>query len=440
MSTLRRGFGGGGVIQRTLPETLRQDAEPVLSPAKGEDEYWMQLALEQAMSAVGRSHPNPTVGCVIVKDGRVIASGATEICGGRHAERVAIQSVADPSQLRGATIYVTLEPCSHTGRQPPCAELVASCGFARCVVAVGDPNPLVSGKGLRRLREAGLEVQTGILAQEVMAWHLPFLFWQMAGRTLIAAKWAQTLDGQLAYDDGRSQWISGVESRAYTHWLRQKYDAILVGAGTVLADQPALTVRSCVEPHHRQPVRLLFDPGARILSCPEEVWRGLLERTFTAETPTVLMVRESALSAARRERLAAQRLERIEHLHPLPDELAPAASLRAALADASLGTRVGRPLHSVMVEGGPRLISALADAGMIDVAHIFTAPILGGGTRYRLQFPAPYGVGVRLNPMAHARLGEDLLVEYLYPATRKLLEKLDLGPPASGPMKTPEAA
>lgn len=440
MSALRRGFGGGGVIQSTLPETLRQGAEPVLHPTKSGDEYWMQQALEKAMSAVGRSHPNPTVGCVIVKDGRLIASGATEVHGGRHAERVAIQSVADRSQLRGATLYVTLEPCSHTGRQPPCAELVASCGFARCVAAVGDPNPLVGGNGFRRLRETGLEVHTGVLAQEAMAWHLPFLFWQMAGRTLIAAKWAQTLDGQLAYDDGRSQWISGVESRAYTHWLRQKYDAILVGAGTVLADQPTLTVRSCVEPHHRQPIRLLFDPGARILSCPEKVWQGLLERTFSPETPTVLMVRESALSAARRESLTARRLERVEHLQPLSDELAPAASLRAALADPTLGTRVGRPIHSVMVEGGPRLISTLADAGMIDMAHIFTAPILGGGTRYRLQFPAPYGVGVRLNPMAHARLGEDMLVEYLYPSTRKLLERLDVGQPANELVKTSEAA
>ncbi|SEK47035.1 diaminohydroxyphosphoribosylaminopyrimidine deaminase [Stigmatella aurantiaca] len=440
MNPLRRGFSGGGVIQRTLPVPLQQGAEPVLPTAQGGDEYWMQKALEQAMSAVGRSHPNPTVGCVIVKEGRLLASGATEVHGGRHAERVAIQSVADRSQLRGATLYVTLEPCSHTGRQPPCAELVASCGFARCVVAVGDPNPLVAGNGLRRLRETGLEIQTGVLAQEAIAWHLPFLFWQLAGRTLIAAKWAQTLDGQLAYDDGRSQWISGEESRAYTHWLRQKYDAILVGAGTVLADQPALTVRSCVEPHHRQPVRLLFDPAARILSCPEGVWQGLLERTFSPATPTVLMVHPSALEAARQEPRVVQRLERVEHLLPLLEGSSPAATLRAALADPALSAHAGRPIHSVMVEGGPRLLSTLAEASVFDVAHIFTAPTLGGGTRYRLQFPAPYGTGVRLNPMAHARLGEDLLVEYLYPSTQKLLEKLGAGRALSEPVKTPEAA
>ncbi|SEM16371.1 diaminohydroxyphosphoribosylaminopyrimidine deaminase [Stigmatella aurantiaca] len=440
MSALRRGFGGGGVIQCTLPGKLRQGAEPVLHLAKSDDAYWMQRALEQAMAAIGRSHPNPTVGCVIVKEGRLIASGATEVYGGRHAERVAIESVADRSQLRGATLYATLEPCSHTGRQPPCADLVASCGFARCIAAVGDPNPLVAGRGLRRLRETGLEVQTGVLGPEAMAWHLPFLFWQIAGRALIAAKWAQTLDGQLAYDDGRSQWISGEESRAYTHWLRQKYDAILVGVGTVLADQPALTVRSCVEPHHRQPIRLVFDPGARLLSCPEETWQGVLERTFSSQTPTLLMVRESAVAAARREPLPARRLERIEHLVSLPDELSPSECLRAALADPSLSARAGRPIHSVMVEGGPRLISTLAEEGMIDMTHIFTAPILGGGTRFRLQFPAPYGVGVRLHPMAHARLGEDLLVEYLHPSTQKLLEQLDGGRPVREPVAVSEAA
>lgn len=440
LSPLLRGFGAGGVIQRTLPAALREGAEPVLTSSTSDDAYWMQQALAQAMSAIGRSHPNPTVGCVIVKEGRLLASGATEVYGSRHAERVAIESVADRSQLRGATLYVTLEPCSHTGRQPPCAELVASCGLARCVVAVEDPNPLVAGKGLRHLRETGLEVQTGVLAREATAWHLPFLFWQVARRPLIAAKWAQTLDGQLAYDDGRSQWISGEPSRAYTHWLRQKYDAILVGAGTVLADRPALTVRSCAEPHHRQPIRLLFDPTGRILSCSDEVWSALLERTFTPETPTVLMVREPALSAARKEPLAARRLERIEHLLPLSGDASPADCLRAALTDPTLEERVGRPIQSVMVEGGPRLLSTLADAGMIDVAHVFTAPTLGGGTRYRLQFPAPYGVGVRWCPVAHARLGEDLLVEYLSPSTQGLLEKLSAGQPGSAPAPTSEAA
>ncbi|HYO52889.1 bifunctional diaminohydroxyphosphoribosylaminopyrimidine deaminase/5-amino-6-(5-phosphoribosylamino)uracil reductase RibD [Archangium sp.] len=439
MSALRRGFGGGGVIQRTLPTTLQARVEPVLPHEMTDDEHWMQQALERAMSAVGRSHPNPTVGCVIVKDGQLLASGATEVYGSRHAERVAIESVADRSQLRGATLYVTLEPCAHTGRQPPCAELVASCGFARCVVGVLDPNPLVAGKGLRRLRETGMEVRTGVLGSEAIAWHLPFLFWQVARRTLIAARWAQTLDGQLAYDDGRSQWISGPESRAYTHWLRQKYDAILVGAGTVLADHPALTVRSCVEPQHRQPIRFLFDPSARILSCPEADWREILTRTFSPETPTVLMVRESALSAARRERLATLRFEHV-HLQLLPEDEAPAASLLAVLADPTLAVRVGRPIHSVMVEGGPRLLSTLAEAGMLDLAHVFTAPTLGGGQRYRLSFPSPHGIGARMYPLAHARLGDDLMLELLYPSTQKLLEELEVGGRASAPMNANEAA
>ncbi|QRO01347.1 bifunctional diaminohydroxyphosphoribosylaminopyrimidine deaminase/5-amino-6-(5-phosphoribosylamino)uracil reductase RibD [Archangium violaceum] len=424
MISLRRGFGSGGLFSRTLPDPLQYGTEPVERPSREDDAYWMRLALERAMSACGRSNPNPTVGCVIVKEGRVLAEGATEVHGGRHAERVAIDSVADRSRLRGATLYVTLEPCSHTGRQPPCVDLVESCGFARCVIGLVDPNPLVAGGGLRRLRRAGVELRFGVLRDELIAWHLPFLFWHLASRPLMAAKWAQTLDGQLAYDSGRSQWISGPESRAYTHWLRQKYDAILVGAGTVLADHPALTVRSCQGPHHRQPIRLLFDPNARILSCPEEQWRTLLQRTFTAETPTVLLVDEAALTEARRERLQARGLEQV-HLVPLPAGASTVARLYAALEDPLLAERVSRPLHSIMVEGGPRLLSALAEAGLLDLAHVFTAPTIGGGLRYRLGLSAPDGTGLRLHPFAHARLGDDLLTEYLLPSTSKLLEGLD---------------
>jgi diaminohydroxyphosphoribosylaminopyrimidine deaminase / 5-amino-6-(5-phosphoribosylamino)uracil reductase len=439
MRILRKGFGAGGVMEQTLPAALRQGVDTVTPSTSSEDEAWMQRALEQAMRVAGRSYPNPTVGCVIVKDGRLLAAGATEVYGGRHAERVAIESVADRAQLRGATLYVTLEPCAHTGRQPPCADLVASCGFARCVVAVGDPNPLVAGKGLLRLRDAGLRIETDVLQWEALAWHMPFLFRHMAGRPLVAGKWAQTLDGQLAYDDGRSQWISGTESRAYTHWLRQKYDAILVGAGTVLADLPSLTVRSCAEPHHRQPLRLLFDPTARVLSCSEETWRGVLERTFSSETPTVLMSQESVLAHARRNAPLAQRLERIAHVLPLLDDTPPAISLRAALVDPLLETLLKYPLHSVMVEGGPRLLSTLAEAGMLDMVHVFTAPTLGGGSRYRLQFPAPYGEGLRWSPLVHGRLGEDLLVELLSPSTRKLMERLSERF-ASAPPRSSEAA
>ncbi|MDY7228148.1 bifunctional diaminohydroxyphosphoribosylaminopyrimidine deaminase/5-amino-6-(5-phosphoribosylamino)uracil reductase RibD [Hyalangium rubrum] len=421
MISLRRGFGGGGLLSRTLPSGLQHRAEPVGAPQRDEDERWMQLALERAMSGNGRSNPNPTVGCVIVKDGRVIAEGATEVHGGRHAERVAIQSVADRSVLRGATIYVTLEPCSHTGRQPPCVELVESCGFARCVVGLADPNPLVAGGGLRRVRQAGVELRLGVLRDELIAWHLPFLFWQLAKRPLMAAKWAQTLDGQLAYDDGHTQWISGEESRAYAHWLRQKYDAILVGAGTVLADHPTLTVRSCRGPHHRQPVRVLFDPRGRILSCPEAQWRVLLQRTFSPETPTVLLTSNAVLENAR---LSAPGMEHV-HGVPLPEGKSPILGLYEALSDPLVAERVGRPLHSVLVEGGPRLLSALATADLIDLAHVFTAPKIGGGQRHRLGLATAQGTAFQLHPFAHARLGDDLLTEYLRPDTGSLLEGLE---------------
>ncbi|MFG1994687.1 hypothetical protein ACGFJ7_32410 [Actinoplanes sp. NPDC048988] len=175
------GYGLGGVL----------DPAPAASAppggAGGDDAYWMRRALLRAMEAEGRASPNPTVGAVIVKDGVLIAEGATEPYGGRHAERCAIDSVADRAILRGATIYTTLEPCAHWGKQPPCADLVASCGFARCVSALRDPDPRVAGVGLDRIRAAGTEVAFGPLRDEIQAWHLPYLTQRLTGRPLISA-------------------------------------------------------------------------------------------------------------------------------------------------------------------------------------------------------------------------------------------------------------
>jgi diaminohydroxyphosphoribosylaminopyrimidine deaminase/5-amino-6-(5-phosphoribosylamino)uracil reductase len=170
--------------------TKRVDPEPP-ERAGADDAFWMHHALLSAMAAEGRASPNPTVGAVIVKDGVLIATGATEPYGQRHAERCAIDNVADRTVLRGATIYTTLEPCAHWGKQPPCADLVASCGFERCVVGVQDPNPRVGGAGLERVRAAGAEVLSGVLRNEILTWHLPYLFpylfSQAGGRPLISA-------------------------------------------------------------------------------------------------------------------------------------------------------------------------------------------------------------------------------------------------------------
>jgi diaminohydroxyphosphoribosylaminopyrimidine deaminase/5-amino-6-(5-phosphoribosylamino)uracil reductase len=421
--SLRTGFGFGGVLQDTLPEGLR-GAAPSVS-VSGDDERWMLETLRMAMTHNGLSDPNPVVGCVIVRDGQVVSRGATERIGERHAERVAIEAVADRSVLRGATAYVTLEPCSHHGRQPPCADLLASVGLARCVVALRDPNPLVDGAGLARLRAADIAVDVGVLAAEAAAWHTPFLLRQRLGRPLVAAKWAQTLDGQLAYDAstyerGAERWLTGKAARAHTHWLRQKYDAILVGAGTVLADDPALTVRDAAGERHRQPLRLVYDPNGRALAAlPQrlERWKaGLL----SADAPTVFFV----------EAAAAARLAPLQTLLPpsaamvtLPDG-APADALFDALVGPAMLARLGRSVASVMVEGGPRLLGLLLEAGRVDLAHVFIAPVIGGGERNRIAFAGSVAATRGWRPIASAALGPDLLVEYAPPEMAADLARL----------------
>ncbi len=426
---LRPGFGFGGVLRDTLPEAL-QNAVPA-PPIRGEDEGWMLETLRMAMTHHGLSDPNPVVGCVVVRDGRVVSRGATERIGERHAERVAIEAVADRSLFRGATAYVTLEPCSHHGRQPPCADLLASVGLARCVVALRDPNPLVDGAGLAQLQAAGIAVSVGTLAPEAAGWHAPFLLGQRLGRPLVAAKWAQTLDGQLAYDDGAERWLTGKAARAHTHWLRQKYDAILVGAGTVLADDPALTVRDAAGDRHRQPLRLVYDPNGRALAAlPQRLdrWKGGL---LSADAPTVFLL---GTAAARQAAPLAALLPPSAAMLALPDG-DPVAALFEVLAGPAMVARLGRPVASVMVEGGPRLLGLLLEAGRVDLAHVFIAPVIGGGERNRIAFPGSVAATRGWRPIATAALGPDLLAEYVPAATAAHLGRL-VGPdPAGSPLR-----
>lgn len=433
---LRPGFCFGGQLDRTLPTAPAPGDLPSAPPdglagGSDADRHWMTLALTIAMTSNGRSNPNPSVGCVIVKEGRCIAGGATEHCGGRHAERVALDSLPDPALARGATLYATLEPCSHYGRQPPCASRVAAAGVSRCVVAVNDPNPLVDGQGLSMLRAHGIAVTQGVLGAEAAAWHLPFLAWQARRRPLIAAKWAQTLDGQLAYDGGVPRWISGKSSRAYAHWLRQRYDAIMVGAGTALADLPSLTVRDCAQPHNRHPTRLLYDPNGRVLRCPEDTWSGLLASLLSPPAPTIAIVCEAALTPDVDERLEC--LSRLDHVAVLraPADVSPLEWALARLADARPAQLGRHPIQSILVEGGPRLLALCASLDLLDTAHVFISPRFGGGTRNRIPFAPPTGHSAELRPITCATLGDDLLAEYARP------ELLDLMRHVSGHEKAP---
>ncbi|MDW8097261.1 MAG: bifunctional diaminohydroxyphosphoribosylaminopyrimidine deaminase/5-amino-6-(5-phosphoribosylamino)uracil reductase RibD, partial [Aquificaceae bacterium] len=202
----------------------------------------MRRALELALQRKGLTHPNPTVGCVVVKDGRIVGEGYHERAGMPHAEVVALQRAGE--KARGATLYVTLEPCTHFGRTPPCTDAILKAGVKRVFVATLDPNPLVSGAGVERLRRAGLEVSVGLLQEEARRINEDFFTYISLKRPYITLKWAQSVDGTLATHAGHSKWISSEESRAFAHRLRAEATAVLVGINTALRDDPELTVRA----------------------------------------------------------------------------------------------------------------------------------------------------------------------------------------------------
>lgn len=226
----------------------------------------MAVAIDAAATARAVAHPNPWVGCVLVADGAVRAIGATQEPGGPHAEADALSRAGD---VRGATAYVTLEPCAHHGRTPPCADALIAAGVARVVVGIVDPDPRVAGQGVARLAASGIEVTTGVCAEQIEAQLAAYLHQRRTGRPLVVLKLASTLDGRTAAADGTSRWITGPEARADVHRLRAESDAIIVGAGTVRADDPALTVRDAIG---RDPERIVLGhapAGAAVHPCRE---------------------------------------------------------------------------------------------------------------------------------------------------------------------------
>lgn len=360
----------------------------------------MNEALTLARSALGRTAPNPAVGAVVVRAGRVVGRGWTRPPGGPHAEVVALAEAG--ATASGATLYVTLEPCAHHGRTPPCADAVAAAGIARCVVAVRDPFPAVAGAGLARLRAAGVEVEVaeGAVAAAATALNAGFFTRVRTGRPLVVAKYAMTLDGRIATRTGHSRWISGEASREAAHLLRDRSDAIAVGAGTVRADDPSLTTRLSPalagDGGPRHPLRVVV-AGRGPLPIAARVFSPTLPgRTLVATTTSV----PPAWLAA----LAAQGVERVV----VGD--GPSVDLPALLDQ--LGAR---GITTLLVEGGARLHGALFDAGLVDRVAAFVAPVLIGGK----GAPGPVGgrgmasmaEAWRLTEVAVHWLGVDLLVE-----------------------------
>jgi diaminohydroxyphosphoribosylaminopyrimidine deaminase/5-amino-6-(5-phosphoribosylamino)uracil reductase len=363
---MKPGFGLGGIFLRTLDSNfdIRTAKNLVATITPESHEYWMAYALQVSMNAVGWSAPNPAVGCVIVKNKTVIAEGFTQAYRHEHAERMAFQNLAESAHasedLKDAVVYVTLEPCSHTGFQPPCVDLLLASPIKTFVIACSDPDERVSGLGIEKLKQAGKTVIVGVLEEEVRAWHFPFLKNKEIKKPVWIGKWAQTKDGYLADSVGASQWITNEHSRAYTHWLRQKYDAILVGAGTWLEDHPRLDVRNCAGPVRRHPIRLIFDPRAK-LSIEQF---GLSSIPPSAENPIYVFT-------------CSDYFPKREELPPGVNRiLVPATSISENFISSFQSTvekmQFDRPLQSVFCEGGPLLLSLLLKENIFSALHVFT--------------------------------------------------------------------
>jgi diaminohydroxyphosphoribosylaminopyrimidine deaminase/5-amino-6-(5-phosphoribosylamino)uracil reductase len=321
-----------------------------------EDAAWMRRALQLAERGRGAVEPNPLVGAVVVRDGQLVGEGWHRRYGGPHAEVHALDA-AGPA-ARGATLYVTLEPCCHHGKTPPCTDAVLRAGIGRVVAALEDPFPQVAGRGASILREAGVAVEFGVGSAAALAQNAPYLCLLTHARPFVHAKWAMTLDGRIATRTGHSQWISGPESRAVVHDLRGKVDAVLVGRGTAWADDPLLTARPS-GPRTATRIVLARDgrlpPSAKLLATARE-------------TPVIVAVGPSAPA----EVLAELRTAGVEPL-TLPAD-ADGVSVPALLAE--LGRR---RMTNVLVEGGSGILGSFLRHRLIDEAHVFVAPVLVGG-------------------------------------------------------------
>ncbi len=366
------------------------------------DAAYMARALELARGGCGWVSPNPMVGAVVVKDGHIIGEGFHARCGQAHAERVALAACREPP--RGATLYVTLEPCCHHGRTPPCTEAILEAGIARVVVGSPDPNPLVSGGGNSLLREAGIAVTEHMLQDDCDALNQVFFHYIRFKTPYTVLKYAMTMDGKLATVSGASRWITGETARARVHEDRHRYRAIMVGVGTVLADDPQLT---CRRPGGRNPLRIVCDSQLRTPLSAQLV--------RTAQTVPTLI----ATCTRDETRLSPYRAAGCELL-PLPPGPDGRIDLPALMQ--YLGAR---EIDSVLLEGGAALHWSALQAGIVQRVHCYLAPKLFGGALAKspvggLGVTSP-DEAVRLSPPAITLLGDDLLLdcEVLAPCSRE---------------------
>lgn len=353
------------------------------------DKKFMRRALTLARKGAGSVSPNPLVGAVIVREGRIIGEGWHRCCGENHAEINAIRDATE--NVTGATFYITLEPCSHHGRTPPCAEALIACRPSRVVVGAVDPNPLVSGRGIEALRQSGIETEVGILEEACRESNRIFFKYIQTGLPYVTLKFAQTLDGRMATASGDSRWISSPPSLRFAHRLRAVHDAILVGAGTVLADNPALTCRLV---RGRDPLRIVVDSGLRL---PPDA------NIFSDGKRTVVVATRHA-PAENRHLLEKRGVEVLE----IGEEAAGRVDLCQLLT--ALGKR---KISSVLVEGGAAVATAFLKENLVDRLLVVLAPKIAG-----LGINAVGDLGIRQMDDALAlsfqrvtRCGADLILD-----------------------------
>lgn len=334
----------------------------------------MRHALRLAARARGSVEPNPLVGAVVVRKGRVVGTGYHRYFGGPHAEVYALKAAG--AEAKGATLYVTLEPCCHFGKTPPCTDAVLAAGVARVVVAMVDPFAKVRGRGVKKLRAAGVAVDVGLLREEAQALNAPFIKRVATGLPYVIAKWAQTLDGCIATATGESKWISSDVSRGQVQVLRGRVDAIVVGLGTALADDPLLMARpASARDLKRTATRIVLDSRCKLPPTCQ------LVRTLAFAPVMVAHLADLDRAAERRRRVLA---ERGVITVPLPADGAGRPALAALLR--VLG---GQEYTNILVEGGPELMAAFVREGLVDEAHVYIAPkVIGGqGARHAIGGP-----------------------------------------------------
>ena len=357
------------------------------------DEKYMRMALRLAAKAKGRTSPNPMVGAVVVKDGKVISRGHHQKAGMPHAEAIALMRAG--SAARGATLYVTLEPCFHMNkRTPPCTPLVVQSGVRRVVVAMIDPNPRVSGEGINTLRKRGIKVVTGVLKDEAMKLNEAFIKHISSGIPFVTLKIAQTLDGKIATVTGESKWITGEKARKEGHRLRDQNDAILVGINTVLRDDPSLTARV---PGGRDPIRVIVDSTLRTPLGSRVIVQRSRAKTIIAT-------------------LGQAPAKKIKQLEGLGVDVIVVKSSKGRVDLKDLVRKLGKmDIMSILIEGGAEINASALQAGIVDKVVLFVAPLLMTGKDSLCSIggmsPTKLSRAIRLGSVTSRVIGQDLMIE-----------------------------